>query len=159
MLCIQGFTMAKKSRSPYIIAFVLFLSGISYMVYSGISQNSVYFLNVSEALAMESNDIGSARLFGMVSQDNLQYSEDGLSVNFELIDAEVIKNVAVNVQGRNYIPVYFKGTVPDTFDIGAEVIIEGVMSDNGFQAKTLMTKCPSKYEKENREQLDQGAKI
>lgn len=147
--------MAKKSRSPYIIAFVLFLSGISYMVYSGIAQNSVYFLNVSEALAMESNEIGSARLFGMVSRDNLQYADDGLSVKFELIDAEVIKNIPVNVQGRNYIPVSFKGTLPDTFDVGAEVIVEGVMSERGFEAKTLMTKCPSKYEKENREKVEQ----
>lgn len=147
--------MAKKTRSPYIIAFVLFLSGISYMVYSGIAQNSVYFLNVSEALAMESSEIGSARLFGMVSKDNLQYSDDGLSVNFELIDAEVIKNIEINVHGRNYIPVYFKGTVPDTFDVGAEVIIEGFMGESGFQAKTLMTKCPSKYEKENREKVEQ----
>lgn len=147
--------MAKKTRSPYIVAFVLFLSGIVYMVYSGISQNSVYFLNVSEALAMESKEIGSARLFGMVSKDNLQYTDDGMTVNFELIDAEVIKNVSANVQGRDFIPVSFKGSLPDTFDIGAEVIVEGIMSDNGFQAKTLMTKCPSKYEKENREKAEQ----
>jgi len=41
--------------------------------------------------------------------------------------------------------------VPDTFKPGAEVIVEGRMEQGGaFNAKTLMTKCPSKYQKENR---------
>ena len=50
------------------------------------------------------------------------------------------------------IPVSFSGIVPDTFKHGAEVIVEGKMREDGsFAAKTLMTKCPSKYQKENRQ--------
>ena len=135
--------MAKKSQSTYIVAFALFALGIGYMMWSGISQNGVYFLNVSEALAMESKELGAARLFGTVSKNNLLYSEDGLSVEFQIIDAQ---------NATEFISVEYKGMVPDTFDVGAEVIIEGVMKNNAFQAKSLMTKCPSKYEKENREQ-------
>ena len=45
--------MAKRSRSIYLIAFLLFAGGLGYMIWSGVSQNGVYFLNVSEALAME----------------------------------------------------------------------------------------------------------
>jgi mRNA degradation ribonuclease J1/J2 len=37
------------------------------------------------------------------------------------------------------------------FEKGAEVIVEGRMEGKVFMAKTLMTKCPSKYEKSNRE--------
>ena len=135
--------MAKKSQSTYIVAFTLFALGIGYMLWSGISQNGVYFLNVSEALAMESKELGAARLFGTVSKDNLLYAEDGLSVEFQLVDEENI---------NQFITVKYKGLVPDTFEAGAEVIIEGAMNDSSFQAKSLMTKCPSKYEKENREQ-------
>lgn len=134
--------MAKKSRSTYMVALVLFVFGIGYMVWSGISQNGVYFLNVSEALAMESKEIGAARLFGAVSNNNLLYSADKSSVEFQLVDTE---------NTSNFITVKYKGSIPDTFEAGAEVIIEGVMENNSFQAKTLMTKCPSKYEKENRE--------
>ena len=139
----QGNYMAKKSQSTYIVAFTLFAFGIGYMIWSGISQNGVYFLNVSEALAMESKELGAARLFGTVSKNNLLYAEDGLSVEFQLIDAQ---------NTNQFITVQYKGTVPDTFDVGAEVIIEGAMKDDSFYAKSLMTKCPSKYEKENREQ-------
>ena len=49
------------------------------------------------------------------------------------------------------LPVVYKGAVPDTFKAGAEVIVEGGLQPDGrFMAKTLMTKCPSKYQKENR---------
>jgi len=134
--------MARKSKSTYIVAVTLFVIGIGYMVWSGISQNGVYFLNVSEALAMDNKDLGAARLFGTVSKNNLLYAEDGRSIEFRLIDAQ---------SASSFITVQYMGVVPDTFDVGAEVIVEGIMKDNSFQAKSLMTKCPSKYEKENRE--------
>ena len=46
--------------------------------------------------------------------------------------------------------VEYGGTVPDTFKEGVEVIVEGGMSGSVFKAKTLITKCPSKYQKQNR---------
>ena len=45
--------MAKKKSLPiYALAFCLFLGGVGYMVWAGLSENTVYFLNVSEALAI-----------------------------------------------------------------------------------------------------------
>ncbi len=131
-----------SNKKIYLVALFLFVFGIGYMVWSGISQNSVYFLNVSEALAMDKNELRAARLFGTVSKDNLEVVDGGREVSFRLIDAE---------NQTHFIPVQYKGTIPDTFEIGVEVIVEGIMQDSGFEAKTLMTKCPSKYEKSNRE--------
>jgi cytochrome c-type biogenesis protein CcmE len=44
-------------------------------------------------------------------------------------------------------PVSYKGTVPDLFRTGREVVVEGSLRDGTFVAKpgTLSTKCPSKY--------------
>ena len=55
-------------------------------------------------------------------------------------------------QPSQTIRVDFRGTVPDTFKPGAEVIVEGGVNpaSGAFAATTLMTKCPSKYQKENR---------
>ncbi len=137
--------MAKNSRSVYIVAVTLFVLGIGYMVWSGISQNGVYFLNVSEALAMESSQAPTAaRLFGTVAKENLALADNKQSVQFQLVDAE---------NTTSFITVSFQGTIPDTFEAGAEVIVEGMMKDKSFQASSLMTKCPSKYEKENREKV------
>ena len=45
--------MAKKGNTPvYLVALVLFLSGLGYLLYSGLGESTTYFLNVSEALAM-----------------------------------------------------------------------------------------------------------
>lgn len=139
----KRFLMAKKSSSIFIVAFLLFALGIGYMVWSGVSQNSVYFLNVSEAVAQEKTQTPlSARIFGTVANNSIERPQDGLGASFLLEDYE---NKAQTIQ------VNYKGVVPDTFTNGSEVIIEGSMQGTVFTAKTLMTKCPSKYQKENRE--------
>ena len=77
-----GTTMAKKSgKNVYLVALLLFLGGVGYLAYSGFSENSVYFLNVSEALATPSDKLKAARLFGTVAEDGLSRSETGRDVS------------------------------------------------------------------------------
>ncbi|HJB65708.1 MAG TPA: cytochrome c maturation protein CcmE [Candidatus Mailhella merdavium] len=134
--------MAKKTSLPvYVVAFCLFLGGVGYMAWTGFSENNVYFLTVSEALDMPGQELKAARLFGTVSGEDLTRPSDGLGVRFRLLDA---------TKPGTELWVEYTGVVPDTFKPGAEVIVEGAMADGGFFAKTLMTKCPSKYQKENR---------
>ena len=132
----------KKNTTLYVAAFLLFLGGVGYLAYSGFTENSIYFLNVSEARAAPKENLNNARLFGTVSSEDL-HSETPSSVSFRLEDKE---------DKAKTIMVSFKGTIPDTFKAGAEVIIEGSLTEeNLFTAKTLMTKCPSKYQNENRD--------
>jgi len=135
--------MARKNqKSLYISALILFLIGVGYLMYSGFTENSLYFLNVSEALAAPQEKLTAVRLFGTVGERDLAPLEGALGVRFRLEDKD---NKAQTVVVR------YKGAVPDTFKPGAEVIVEGAMEHGGaFNAKTLMTKCPSKYQKENR---------
>ncbi len=133
----------KKNRYIYIFAFLLFFGGISYLTYSGLSEGSVYFLNVSEALAAPNDEVKSARLFGTVAPDGLVHADSGLGVQFLLADEK---------DASQTLRVDYQGVVPDTFQAGAEVIVEGTLENKSvFKANSLMTKCPSKYEKENRE--------
>jgi cytochrome c-type biogenesis protein CcmE len=139
----RGERMAKSNKSVYLIALLLFLAGFGWLVFSGLSQNSVYFLNVSEALAMEPTKLSSARLFGTVDQRELDVHKGAPGVTFRLLDKD---------DAAKAIVVDYKGAVPDTFKPGVEVIVEGGMTaPHRFGAATLMTKCPSKYQKENRE--------
>jgi len=132
----------KKSAFAYMVAMMFFFSGFGYLLYSGLTENSVYFLEVSEALAAPQETLQAARLFGTVSSaENIERSS-ALGVIFRMQDT---------AYPEKYILVNYKGSVPDTFKAGAEVIVEGSMATDGsFTASTLMTKCPSKYEKENR---------
>ena len=134
---------AKKNTGLYFAAFVIFLFGVGYLMFTGISENSVYFLNVSEALAMPEDKLQSARLFGTVKEEGIAKLETEQGVKFQLEDKE---------NSAQTLWVVFSGPVPDTFKPGAEVIVEGgfTAKKNTFMANVLMTKCPSKYQKENR---------
>lgn len=130
----------KKNTRIYLLAFVLLACGLGYLFIAGIGENSVYFLNVSEARAAEPAQLRQARLFGLVSPAELTH-EPG-SLFFHLLDKD---------DSSQHIPVVYSGAIPDAFKPGAEVIVEGGMNPEGhFKARTLMTKCPSKYQKANR---------
>jgi cytochrome c-type biogenesis protein CcmE len=49
--------------------------------------------------------------------------------------------------GTATVPVVYKGTVPDAFKAGGDVVVDGRYAGGVFTAVpgTLITKCPSKY--------------
>ncbi len=131
----------KNSKVMYIIAFLLIFSGVGYLMITSLSQNSTYFLEVSEALAMDTHSLERARLFGTVGKNDLLKDDDALGVVFNLQDKEDRNKV---------IRVKYAGAIPDLFAPGVEVIVEGGINpeNNVFMASSLMTKCASKYESE-----------
>jgi cytochrome c-type biogenesis protein CcmE len=143
--------MAKKSnKTVYAVALVLFLGGLSYLIFSGLTQDSVYFLNVTEALAQDRAEIGNARLFGKVSPKGLTIADGKLGADFDLVD---------KMEHDKTLRVEYKGALPDTFKPDVEVIVEGKFSSDGqvFVARTLVTKCPSKYEEKSKQMdMQQG---
>ncbi len=135
--------MRKNNRHAYIAAIALVLLALGLLIWSGLSQDSVYFVNVAEALALPQDKLGQARLFGTVDATGLERFEARPGVSFRLLDKD---------DPAKAIVVEYHGAVPDTFQPGAEVIVEGGRSKESgiFMASVLMTKCPSKYQKENR---------
>jgi cytochrome c-type biogenesis protein CcmE len=127
--------MNTKKR-VYIIAFLLFAGGFFYLIFSSLNSTSVYFLNVSEALAKR-GDIKNARLFGTVGSE---IKKDTRGIKFPLLD----KN-----DPSKKILIEYSGKIPDAFGVGSEVIVEGSMEHGSFKAHSLMTKCPSKYQKKS----------
>jgi cytochrome c-type biogenesis protein CcmE len=49
--------------------------------------------------------------------------------------------------GAASVPVVYRGSVPDLFRVGREVVVDGKLRSGVFVAEpnTLVTKCPSKY--------------
>jgi cytochrome c-type biogenesis protein CcmE len=49
--------------------------------------------------------------------------------------------------GTTTVPVVYRGSVPDLFKPGREVVLEGTLVNGTFvgERDTLVTKCPSKY--------------
>jgi len=137
---------AKNQKWVYLAAILLVGTGVGYLLFSGLSQNSMYFLNVSEALAMPAEKLTQARLFGTVAENGIEHDPSSLGVSFFAQDS---------ADPSQAIRVHFRGAVPDTFKAGVEVILEGSFTADTrvFEATTMMTKCPSKYEKNDQGQM------
>ncbi len=132
----------KSNAAMYAVIALLFLGGVGFLVFQGLSSSSTYFLDVAQAKDLGRDKLSNVRLFGTVRAEGIERPAQGLGVSFTLED-QFDKSVTM--------PVSYTGVVPDTFKEGAEVIVEGdCRPDGAFQARVLMTKCPSKYQKENR---------
>jgi cytochrome c-type biogenesis protein CcmE len=53
----------------------------------------------------------------------------------------------IGAQHATSVPVVYRGSVPDLFKVGRDVVVDGTYQQGVFVAKrnTLVTKCPSKY--------------
>ncbi|MGZ8740699.1 MAG: cytochrome c maturation protein CcmE domain-containing protein [Gaiellaceae bacterium] len=53
-----------------------------------------------------------------------------------------------DVKGTTAVTVVYKGSVPDLFKTGRDVVVDGRLRNGVFVAvpNTLVTKCPSKYQ-------------
>jgi cytochrome c-type biogenesis protein CcmE len=83
----------------------------------------------------------SYELTGKVARGSVQREDEVLL--FRIRDRE----------GSAFVPVHYTGAVPDPFREGREVIVKGRMRNGLFVAEqdSLVTKCPSKFKKENSE--------
>ena len=135
--------MRKTSRTTYLIALACFSLGLVCLVASGLRAGSAYFVTVAEALALSDPAPSAMKLFGVVAQDTPAPRPLGQTLNFTLIDAQ---NPAQTVAVR------FNGALPPLFKPGAEIIARGIYDPNQrtLAAEELITKCPAKYEKQNR---------
>jgi cytochrome c-type biogenesis protein CcmE len=61
--------------------------------------------------------------------------------------AQVLRFNLRDRKGTARVPVAYRGTVPDLFKVGREVVLDGTLVNGTFQGidGTLVTKCPSKY--------------
>jgi cytochrome c-type biogenesis protein CcmE len=50
-----------------------------------------------------------------------------------------------DVKGSEAVSVVYKGSVPDQFKVGREVMVDGKLKRGTFVADRMITKCPSKY--------------
>jgi len=125
----------KKSQSKFFIGSAIVVVAIAYLVYQGIEETSVYYLTVTEATASSKNTSEDLRIEGNVETGTIKKASNALGAAFLLAD------------DAKKIPVNYKGTLPDLFGDGIDIVVQGRFDEKGvFNAYTLLTSCPSKYE-------------
>lgn len=127
--------MEKKARTRLVIVIAIVLVLLAILLYRSSIGSLSYFKTVSE-LKKDTSLIGkSVRVGGEVAKDSIVEKQG--AVTFTLTDK------------KESITVIYGGTMPSAFGEGLQVIAEGTyQGGNNFEAKSLITKCPSKYKTE-----------
>ena len=123
---------ARKRRVRLVLALGVAVCLAAALVYTSFSASS------EAAKPSEIREGRSYELTGKVVADSIQ--RDGDKLRFEVRDRD----------GHESVPVAYAGVVPDPFREGREVIVSGELKSGTFQAErdSLVTKCPSKFTKD-----------
>jgi len=105
---------------------------VGYLVVSATAGSAQYYQTIGELRGHPAQH-GDVRVLGTV-QDDVVRSEGGLRLRFTASD------------GGQAMPVDYRGTVPDIFKPGVQVVVQGRMGGDGvFHARVLEAKCPSRF--------------
>jgi len=131
-----------RNNRRFFVGLVGVAAVVTYLVWTGVNQTMVYYLTPTELMAkVESDpsfrDVG-VKVAGKVVPGSYHEGKGQLEQHF------VVRDTAnANVT----IPVVYNDILPETFTDDADVVLEGHFGPDGvFQAKTVLTKCGSRYE-------------
>ncbi len=126
----------RRRRWPlsFVLAGIVILGAVAYLVYANTQSNAAYDMTVTQLMQCGSCNSQTVRVEGTVQRGSIQRNETTQQLAFVISD------------GHQSLPVIYSGVVPDIFNAGIQVVVEGHYSGRGaFQALTLLTKCPSKF--------------
>lgn len=128
----------KRLPLSFILAGLAILAAVIYLVYANTQATAVYYMTVPELRNCTTTACTTEplRVAGIVQQGSIVRSNNQQqAVSF------------VIAQDGQSLPVLYNGIVPDIFQPGITVVVEGHYTGHGpFQAQTLLTKCPSKFQ-------------
>jgi cytochrome c-type biogenesis protein CcmE len=131
----MGASVMGIARAKFVIAGTLLIGAASYLAFASMRSDLVYFVDVDGFVQSHPSAGRHARVHGVVSETGADIRRAEMTARF-------------NLDGQaEHLTVMFRGPLPELFQTGRQVVVEGSLDQQGvFQARTLMTKCASKYE-------------
>jgi cytochrome c-type biogenesis protein CcmE len=121
-------------RLKFLIGGLVVALVVGYLIFSAARGSAAYYLTIDE-LQQQGSAVRNVRVAGFVVGESIVWEPRDLHLAFELTDES------------GQLPVVYSGARPDMFRDQAEVVVEGKMGPDGvFEARTMLLKCPSKYE-------------
>lgn len=125
---------AKHQRLVLILIALAALIGAALLAVWGLRSQASYFYVPSDIRGDPPSPDRAVRLGGMVEKGSLRTEADGVTISFVVGD------------GKQRVPVQFRGIVPSLFVEGSGVVAEGKLAANGtFMADNLLAKHDEKY--------------
>ena len=154
-------------KRKFLLGSAIIVAAVATLVWTAVRETSAYFMTVDEwAVDPAAHADASLRLAGRVSQGTVQWNPKTLDLAFVL--QPIPKGEGGSHEERRAgeslpaqaaqarLPVAYNGILPDMFADGRDVIVEGLVVDGVFHAKSLLTTCPSKYEAEQQAPAGDG---
>ena len=134
-----------KRQRKFLAAGVLLVGLAGYLMVTAMTQKDAmtYYLTPVELAERTAANPAFAeqsgvRVGGRVVPGSVRFDQKTLDLTFTVTDIE---------HGTHAFPVHYNGPLPDTFQEGRDVVVEGNYRPGGtFQASTVLTKCGSRYE-------------
>ena len=131
-----------KKQSRFMAGALVLVGVVGYLAVTGMKDSMMYYYTPDELAAKVSADPGvrdlGAKVGGRVVPGSVKFDARTLDLRFSVVDI---------ASGRTTFPVHYVGPLPDTFEEGRDVVVEGKMTAAGtFEATTVLTKCGSRYE-------------
>lgn len=124
----------KHQRLVLLALALVVLIGAGLLAAWGLRSQASYFYVPSDMRADPPEPDRAVRLGGMVEKGSLRTDADGVTITFVVGD------------GKERVPVRFKGIVPSLFVEGSGVVAEGKLAADGtFIADNLLAKHDEKY--------------
>jgi cytochrome c-type biogenesis protein CcmE len=124
----------KHQRLVLIVIALAALIGAALLAIWGLRSQASYFYVPSDMRADPPAPDRAVRLGGMVERGSLKTRADGVTIDFVVSD------------GKQQVPVRFRGIVPSLFVEGSGVVAEGKLAADGtFVADNLLAKHDEKY--------------
>ena len=70
--------------------------------------------------------------------------------NYEVDKANNIFSFYMKDNNGDIMKVVYHGTIPNNFESSTSIVVTGKYHNGNFQATDILTKCPSKYQKEKK---------
>ena len=121
-------------RWSFIIAGVLIAGAVLYLVLANTRASAEYYMTMGELQHCTTCSSQTVRVAGQVAAGTVQRDNQTQVLRFTMTD------------GTRTMPVVYGGIVPDAFNAGLTVVVEGHIQQGTFQAQTLLAKCPSKFQ-------------
>lgn len=134
----------KKNTMVMLGGFII-AAAIVFLLMAATPGSSGIELTMDELLAnQEKHKDDFVTVEGLLIEDSIKWNADKIELKFDLKDND-----------GNIMHVIHNGTRPDNFSEGVIVILQGAPTKkNTFEAETVKTRCPSKYEGEDMENYD-----
>jgi cytochrome c-type biogenesis protein CcmE len=118
----------------WIVGGLIVAVAVGYLVFVAASGSAAYYVTIAE-LYERGPSQRNVRVAGNIVGESILWEPRNLRLEFDMVDES----------GR--MTVVYSGSRPDMFRDEAELVVEGKLLPEGvFEARTLMLKCPSKYE-------------